>query len=71
MLLRDLLLAAAAAALCCVRGRTAGIFIQSIFRSPLAESDRRTAKEEVARCRSGGVARVGRSEAGASFSNRG
>lgn len=56
MLLRDLLFATAAAALCCVWGRTAGIFIQSIFRLPLVESDRRTAKKEVARCRSGGAA---------------
>lgn len=32
-------------------GRTAGIFIQSIFRSPLAESDGRIAKEEVEKCR--------------------
>lgn len=39
----------AAAPLRCMCGRTVGIFGQAIFRSPLVESDRRTAKEEVVR----------------------
>lgn len=30
-------------------GRTVGIFKQAIFRSPLMDSDKRTAREEVAR----------------------
>lgn len=33
----------------CMCGRTVGIFNQAIFRSPLVDGDRRTAKEEVVR----------------------
>lgn len=33
----------------CMCGRTVGTFNQAIFRSPLVDSDRRTAKEEVVR----------------------
>lgn len=40
---------AVGAPLRCMCGRTVGIFGQAIFRSPLVESDRRTAMEEVAR----------------------
>lgn len=36
-----------AAPLHCMCGRTVGIFGRAIFRSPLVEDDRRTAKEEV------------------------
>lgn len=40
--------------LSCMYGRTVGIFNQAIFRSPLVDSDRRTAEEEVVRANRAG-----------------
>lgn len=44
---KDLYSPRCALLVCCMYGRAVGIFKQAIFRSPLVDSDSRTAEEEL------------------------